>query len=312
MTRKQVIDLYLGIVKDALSEGIVPRCHFEDITRADFYGFVVPFATELMKLAAESRTPIKIRACDTLGLGVNYPGSSLPRSVQGIIYGLKEYAGVPSEQLEWHGHNDFYKALVCGATSWLYGCCAVNCTILGFGERTGNTPIEAMAMEYAQLFGTTNGMDFSVITEIRNFLEAFTNTMIPNNMPFVGKDFNTTRAGIHADGLLKDEEIYNIFDTKKILDRAPEVIISDKSGTAGICAWVNVYFELDKGAEIHKDDPGIVSMHTWTQKEYDEGRITAISEEELIELVKKFLPRVYNEKVVSEKFLKIRTSSKME
>jgi citrate (Re)-synthase len=312
MTRKQVIELYLGIVKDALAAGIVPRCHFEDITRADFYGFVVPFATELMKLSSEARMPIKIRACDTLGLGVTYPGASLPRSVQGTIYGLKEYAGVPSEQLEWHGHNDFYKALVCGSTAWLYGCCAINSTILGFGERTGNTPIEGMAMEYTQLFGTTNGMDLSVITEIRNFLEAFTNTMIPNNMPFVGKDFNTTRAGIHADGLLKDEEIYNIFDTKKILNRPPEVIISDKSGNAGICAWVNVYFELDKNAEIHKDDPGIQSIQAWTQKEYDDGRITAISEEELIELVKKFLPRVYNEKVVSEKFLKIRTSSKME
>ena len=35
--------------------------------------------------------------------------------------------------------------------------------------------------------------------------------------PFVGRSFNVTRAGIHADGLLKDEEIYNVFDTAKIL-----------------------------------------------------------------------------------------------
>src|SRR5271157_5431430 len=195
-TRKQALEMYLDIVRAALQEGIVPRCHFEDITRSDFYGFVVPFATELMKLAENAKVPIKIRACDTLGLGVNYPGTSLPRSVQGIIYALKEYAGVPSEQLEWHGHNDFYKALVNASTAWLYGCCAVNATILGFGERTGNTPLEAMAIEYAQLFGSTNGMDLSVITKIRNFLEAQTNTIIPANMPFVGKDFNTTKAGI--------------------------------------------------------------------------------------------------------------------
>ena len=135
-TRKEILDQYLGIVKDALNAGIIPRCHFEDITRADFYGFVVPFAKELMELAGQAGVPIKIRACDTLGLGVNYPGSSLPRSVQGIIYSLKEYAGVPSEQLEWHGHNDFYKGLTNAATAWLYGCCSVNCTVLGFGERT--------------------------------------------------------------------------------------------------------------------------------------------------------------------------------
>ena len=100
LTRAQAMDKYLGIVKSALSYGIRPRCHFEDITRADYYGFVVPFATELMKLSRESGIPIKIRACDTMGYGVSYPGTALPRSVQGIIYGLRHYAEVPSEQLE--------------------------------------------------------------------------------------------------------------------------------------------------------------------------------------------------------------------
>ena len=42
---------------------------------------------------------------------------------------------------------------------------------------------------------------------------------IPSSTPFVGSNFNVTRAGIHADGLLKNEEIYNIFDTEKFLNR---------------------------------------------------------------------------------------------
>ncbi|MGA2140899.1 MAG: 2-isopropylmalate synthase [Brevinematales bacterium] len=306
LTRGAVMDQYLGIVKDALDAGILPRCHFEDITRADFYGFVVPFAAELMKLSAETKVPIKIRACDTLGLGVNYPGSSLPRSVQGIIYALKEYAGVPAEQLEWHGHNDFYKATVNAATAWLYGCCAVNATILGFGERTGNTPLEAMVIEYAQLFGNTNGMDLSVITKIRNYLEKYTNTIIPSNMPFVGKDFNTTKAGIHADGLLKDEEIYNIFDTNRILGRPPEVTITDKTGTAGVCRWINTYFNLDKSEEIHKDNPAVKDIYSWVMKEYEDGRITAISDEELVEKVKVSMPGIYKEKVIKNKVLTIK------
>lgn len=139
LTRSQAMDKYLSVVKMALDRGIVPRCHFEDITRADYFGFVVPFAIELMKLSRESGIPIKIRACDTMGYGVTYPGTSLPRSVQGIIYGFRYYAEVPSEQLEWHGHNDFYKAVVNSATAWLYGCSSVNTTLLGIGERTGNT-----------------------------------------------------------------------------------------------------------------------------------------------------------------------------
>ena len=120
LTRSQAMEKYLAVIKAALDKGIVPRCHFEDITRADFYGFVVPFAIELMKLSRESGIPIKIRACDTMGFGVTYPGASLPRSVPGIIYGLNHYAGVPSAQLEWHGHNDFYKVVTNAATAWLY------------------------------------------------------------------------------------------------------------------------------------------------------------------------------------------------
>ena len=93
LTRRQALDKYLGIVKSALSYGIRPRCHFEDITRADFYGFVVPFAEELMRLSEESGIPVKIRMCDTMGFGVNYPGVTLPRSVPGIVYGIHHYAG---------------------------------------------------------------------------------------------------------------------------------------------------------------------------------------------------------------------------
>ncbi|MCC7211771.1 MAG: 2-isopropylmalate synthase, partial [Candidatus Brocadia sp.] len=139
-TRKQAMDMYLDIVRAALEEGIIPRCHFEDITRSDFYGFVVPFAKELMKLSKESKLPVKIRACDTMGMGISYPGAALPRSVPGIIYGLNHFAGVPSEYMEWHGHNDFYLAVSNATSAWLYGCSVINGTLLGLGERTGNTP----------------------------------------------------------------------------------------------------------------------------------------------------------------------------
>ena len=149
---------YLHIVESALDMGIVPRCHFEDSTRADLYGFVIPFATELQKLMEKYQLPVKIRICDTMGYGVPYPGVTPPISVPAIIYGLNHFAEFPSELLEWHGHNDFYKAVVNATTAWLYGASAVNTSLLGIGERTGNTPLEAMVMEYAQMRGTLDGM----------------------------------------------------------------------------------------------------------------------------------------------------------
>ena len=233
-TRREALDMYLDIVKSALEDGIIPRCHFEDITRADFYGFVIPFAKELMKLSKEAKMPVKIRACDTLGFGVAYPGVSLPRNVNGIMYGLTHHAGVPSEWLEWHGHNDFYRALTNSTFAWLYGCSGINATLLGIGERTGNTPIEALAIEYIAFRGSHNGMDLSAITEIADYFKKELKYEVPNMQPFVGAHFNSTRAGIHADGLLKEQEIYNVFDTDSILNRPPEVSITDRAGLAGI------------------------------------------------------------------------------
>lgn len=285
LTRKQAMDKYLGVVKEALSYDIIPRCHFEDITRADYYGFVVPLAAAIKKLGDEANMPIKIRCCDTMGYGVSYPGSAMPRSVQGIIYGLKHYAEIPSAQIEWHGHNDFYKVVTNAATAWLYGASAVNCSLLGIGERTGNCPLEAMAIEYASLRGETDGMDLSVITEIADYYTNVIGYKIPSRTPFVGKSFNLTKAGIHADGLLKDQEIYNIFNTEKILNRPPLVAIDINSGLAGIAFWMNAFFHLKGDQIIEKTDPLVKEMKELIDKQYAEGRITTIGDDELVGII---------------------------
>ena len=287
LTRKQALDKYLGIVKECINAGLRPRCHFEDITRADFYGFVVPFASQLMQISQECHIPIKVRACDTLGLGVPYPGVALPRSVSGIIYGLQHYAGVPSDMIEWHGHNDFYKGVVNAATAWMYGASAVNCSLLGIGERTGNVPLEAMVFEYASLRGTMNGMHPEVITEIADYIKNETDYDLPPMTPFVGDNFNLTRAGIHADGMMKNPEIYNIFDTESILDRPPKVSVTNTSGVAGVAFWVNQYNKKLGLPAVSKNDPVVVKIYSWVCEQYDQGRITMISDEELEEQYKK-------------------------
>ena len=281
MSRSQAMEYYLATVKDAFEAGVMPRCHLEDITRADFYGFVVPFVNELMKLSEEAGIPVRIRACDTMGYGVPYTEVALPRSVPGIIYGLQQYSGVASEYLEWHGHNDFYKAVANASTAWLYGASGVNCSMLGIGERTGNVPLEAMVFEYASLRGSLDGMDPTVITEIGEYFKNEIGYTIPPMTPFVGRNFNVTRAGIHADGLLKDEEIYNIFNTEKLLDRPAMVAISKTSGLAGIAYWINQNYRLKGDRQLDKQTPLVVALKEWVDKEYADGRTTALGNEEL-------------------------------
>ena len=290
MSRSQCLDYYLGTIKDAFNAGVVPRCHLEDITRADFYGFVVPFVNELQNLSREAGIPVKIRACDTMGYGVPYTEAAMPRSVAGIIYGLQHYADVPSECLEWHGHNDFYKGVTNASTAWLYGACAVNCSLLGIGERTGNVPLEAMVFEYASLRGSLDGMDTTVITEIADYFQHELGYQIPPMTPYVGSAFNVTRAGIHADGLMKDEEIYTIFDTRKILGKPPVVEVSKTSGLAGIAYWINGHYRLAEEKKVSKKDPIVTAMKDWIDQEYEDGRQTVMTDHELEEIVERLAP----------------------
>lgn len=285
MTRKECMEYYLKTVCDAFEAGVMPRCHLEDITRADFYGFVVPFVNELMKLSREAGIPVRIRACDTMGYGIPYPEVAIPRSVPGIVYGLQHYSEVPSEMLEWHGHNDFYKAVTNATTAWLYGASGVNCSLLGIGERTGNVPLEAMVFEYASLRGSFDGMDPTAITDIAEYFSKEMGYEIPPMTPFVGRNFNVTRAGIHADGLLKDEEIYNIFDTKKILNRSATVMLGKTSGLAGIAYWINENYRLSANEAIDKKDPLVIAMKEWIDAEYESGRQTSLSNSEIEEKI---------------------------
>lgn len=294
-SRRKVMDDYLATVKEALAVGIVPRCHFEDITRADIYGFCLPFAEELMKLSQESGIPIKIRLCDTMGYGVTYPGAVLPRSVPRLVNAFHKELGVPSAQLEWHGHNDFHKVHTNAVTAWFYGASSLNASLLGFGERTGNPPLEGAIMEYIALKGGDTGINTRVITEIADYYRDTIQAVIPDNYPLVGAEFNTTRAGIHADGLLKNPEIYSIFDTVALLNRDIKVMVTDKSGLAGIAQWLNDYIEESTSDHepLSKRHPGVRRIYDWVMEQYAQGRTSSISSEEMIAQAKHHIPSMF-------------------
>jgi len=289
-SRRECMDSYCEVVDAALEAGVRPRCHLEDVTRADIDGFVLPFVDRLMEMSSQvpEEQTVKIRLCDTMGFGISYPGARLPRSIPKLIYKLNRECGVPSNRLEWHGHNDFHKVHANGGTAWLYGCDFVNATVFGFGERTGNPPLEGAVFEYIALKGDLSGIDTTAITELAGYMTSI-GLPIPDNYPFAGRNFNTTRAGIHAGGLRQDERIYNIFDTTALLNRPPRVAITDKSGTDGIAHWVNEFFGLKGGERISKIK--VAKLARWVIDQYEvEGRLTAISDTELEAKTEELMP----------------------
>ncbi|MDQ6710163.1 MAG: 2-isopropylmalate synthase [Candidatus Dormibacteraeota bacterium] len=280
-TRRQAADEYLAVVRAVIDAGIRPRCHLEDLTRADLDGFVAPLVDALQELGRESGVPVKFRLCDTMGFGLPWPEASLPRGVPRLVQFFTRTLNVPSEQLEWHGHNDFHRGEVNTVAAWLYGCAAANGSLFGFGERTGNPPLEALLIDYVGLKGEEEGIDTTAITRAATYFRDVLGTPLPANYPFAGAGFNVTSAGIHADGLMKNEEIYNIFDTGLLLDRPLGITVNDRSGLAGIAYWLNTTNGLRGAEQVRKDDPRVVAVHAEVERQYAAGRTTGFSPDEM-------------------------------
>ena len=289
-TREAVVAGYLEVVDAALADGVVPRCHIEDSTRADFHGVVLPFVQALMERGRQAGIQVKVRYPDTMGVGVPDPHAALPRGIPRLTHLLKTEGGVPSGALEFHGQNDLNAIIPNAVAAWLYGASSNNGTLLGIGERSGNTPIEALVFWLIGLTGEPHGMDTTVISEIADYYREI-GEVVDQRLPFVGDNFNVTRAGIHADGMIKDEEIYNPFDTTRLLNRPPGVAITDKSGAAGLLMWMQKH-RPSEAAGLEKRDPRLMRMLDLVMREYDDGRVTSLADEEVHRLVDEAFARV--------------------
>ena len=83
--------------------------------------------------------------------------------------------------------------------------------------------------------------------------------------------------------MMKDPEIYNIFDTETILARPPKVSINNTSGLAGVAYWVNEYRARHGKERLSKKDALIQKIYDWISSEYENGRVTVISEHEMVD-----------------------------
>ena len=289
-TREKVVAGYLEVVDAALADGVIPRCHIEDSTRADFYGVVLPFVQALMERGTQAGIQVKVRYPDTMGVGVPDPHAALPRGIPRLTHLLRHEGGVPAEALEFHGQNDLNAIIPNAVAAWMYGASSNNGTLLGIGERSGNTPIEALVFWLIGLTGETHGMETTVISEIADYYRSI-GEVVDQRLPFVGDNFDVTRAGIHADGMIKDEEIYNPFDTTGLLNRPPGVAITDKSGAAGLLMWMQKHRPAEASG-LEKRDGRLVRMLELVTREYDEGRVTSLADEEVGAMVDKVFAAV--------------------
>jgi isopropylmalate/homocitrate/citramalate synthase len=220
-SRRDVVERTTEQVRAALDQGLVPRCHLIDVTRGDVFGFVIPLVKQLLAVAESYRSKVKVRLVDSFGVGVPYNGTSLPRSVPALINAMTHYAGVPTGWLEWAGSNDLFKAVTNAATAWQFGCAGTVGTLLGLGARSGVVPIEALIVEYAQLRGTLNGCEPTVLTELGTYARDQLGLSIPPRTPLLGERYTEVDPFDLGDPALPTEprEAVHAIDTHQLLKR---------------------------------------------------------------------------------------------
>ena len=293
LSRSQAVEKYLSVIEEALKKGISVRASLEDITRADIYGLAIPFIHKVFDLGEKYGVEVEVKIADTLGLGLPFEEVPLPRSIPRIVKALIRDGGVPGEKIEFHGHNDFHLGVANATAAWLYGAALNNTTLLGIGERAGNVPLEAMVFIYAGIKGTLDEMDTRALTEVARYYEKELSYRVPAYYPIVGRNFNVTRAGIHADGTLKNIRMYLPFDTESLLESPPGIAITPYSGAAGVAFWINHFFRLKNQEKVGKEHPGVQKIYQEILKRFEMGEVLTITDREMLKLVRRFLPEIW-------------------
>lgn len=243
-SKEEAVEKYLAPIMAAYESGILPRVHLEDCTKADIFGWVIPFMLRVLK---ETNGVAKFRVCDTVGIGVPDPYAPLPYGIPRLFVTIIQETGA---ELEFHGHNDFGLGTANSMAAFRYGARKVNATFGGLGERTGNTSLEQVLANYIRIYGDP-GFNLEALPEIRALVDEKL-VKLPSNAPIVGDVF-ATQAGIHQSGLHRQEDaegglIYLSFDPAVVGRNSVELnVIGALSGTEGIIAVLNHEWEKKHG-----------------------------------------------------------------
>ena len=118
--------------------------------------------------------------------------------------------------IDFHGHNDFGLGTANALGAFKAGASAISCSVNGLGERAGNTPLEEIVMALEMMQGVRTGIQRNQFMTVSKMVEDYSGRHLQASKPIVGEMVFSHEAGIHVDGLMKDEAIYTYLDPKDV------------------------------------------------------------------------------------------------
>ncbi len=221
LSKDQVIRKAVDSIHQALTYTPFVDFALEDASRAD-PSFLVEFLTAILEAGAQH-----ISVCDTVG-------HMIPMETKHLFSLLLQR--FPETTFSAHFHNDLGFALANSLVALEEGAKIVECTLLGIGERAGNTSLEqlAMVLHKKKSLGFQTNIQTTQLALACDTLCELVDYQIPVNKPIVGGNMFLACSGIHQDGLIKNRANYEYIHAEDIGKVVNPIVLSKHSGKAGV------------------------------------------------------------------------------
>ena len=209
-----------------------------DFTRAE-----LKWAIDLIERVAKDGHMDALVLVDTFGV-------ISPHAMQ---YFVRQVKSRIKTRLEAHFHQDFGMGVANTIMALAEGVDVMHTTVLGIGERSGNTPMEETVMALKTMYGVDTGIDCTKLTPLANLVQRLAGVAVPSNKPIVGSALYQIESGIIASWFKNCGEKFatELFPIRwNAVGQPPaEVVMGKGSGIDSVNMWLQ-----DIGMQVSDDD----------------------------------------------------------
>ncbi len=158
-----------------------------------------------------------------------------------------------NKRLEAHFHQDFGMGVANTMMALAEGIEVMHTTVLGIGERSGNTPMEEMVMALKAMYNIDVGIDTTKLTPLANLVQRLAGVQVPTNKAIVGSGLYQIESGIIASWFKNcgESNATELFPLRwSAVGQPPaEIVMGKGSGIDSVNMWLQ-----DVGMQVSEDD----------------------------------------------------------
>jgi isopropylmalate/homocitrate/citramalate synthase len=265
---EKAMDLSIKATSFAKEQGLYTVFFTIDATRSD-----LSWLLDLVDRVATEGHMDAFTLVDTFGV----------LSPHAALYFTRKVKERVSKPLEIHFHSDFGMGVANTINAVLAGGEVIHTTVLGIGERAGNTPMEETVLALLTMYGIDVGIDYSKMNEVSRLVQELAGVQVPTSRPFIGEGAYNIESGI-VTGWYK-----NVFETNPttvfpvrpdfVGHEVPKILMGKKSGLDNVAVWGKKL-----GIELN-DEEAMDVLQEVKLKSHDLKRV--LTEEEFMQIAEK-------------------------